>query len=116
MLDATSVKWSQALTGVPWEVAGARGENDRNPEPIAILTNILTGTMVIPLNAVGISAVQEWIANPENNFGLIIDETTTTDGFTFSCRTAQTPAHRPRLNVYYISFDNKIYLPLIQAQ
>lgn len=118
--DVATVKWTQALTGVTWEVTGARGEKDRNPEPVAILTNILTGTMEIPLNAVGVSAVQEWVAKPENNFGLIIDETTTADSLTFSCRATLTPAHRPRLNVYYAlpkatATDHKVYLPLVQA-
>lgn len=114
--DAQTATWTRALTDIAWQVPGARGETDRNLEPVAILTNILTGTMEIPLNETGISTVQEWVAKPENNFGLVIDETTTADGFSFSCRAELTPGLRPRLNVHYISFDNKVYLPVVQTQ
>jgi hypothetical protein len=51
--------------------------------------------------AISPSVVQGWVDNPASNNGIIIANTTNTDGFDFSSREATTSSLRPQIGVTY---------------
>ncbi len=92
--------WNVFASGSNWEVAGGNGSSDRGSTVLGTMTGT-TGTKTFSLNASGIALVQKWINTPSSNNGLIILNSSSTDGFDFSSREAATASQRPRLTITY---------------
>ena len=63
--------------------------------------DILSSTVTIPLNT---TMVQDWVSNPNNNFGIFLlepDAADDTDILTFYSSEAATAAYRPKLTIVY---------------
>lgn len=97
----SSATWNNASTGTPWQVAGAKGANDRGTTVLGAITATTTGAKTITLNAAGLAAVQAWIQNPSANFGLTLQDYTGTDSLAFQSSESGTVAARPKLEITY---------------
>jgi hypothetical protein len=100
--DATQVTWNIAKTGQNWATPGANGATDRG----AVLGTVIgatDSTQTVTLNAAGIARVRAWIDNPSSNAGVIVANTTITDGIDLGASDNLTAARRPKLTVTYDS-------------
>lgn len=93
--------WRWSRSGSWWEVAGARGATDHSTTSLASLTPSSSGQQAFALNASGVAKVQEWLYDPVANNGLIVADSSNTDGFDFYSREAFDPSLRPVLQVVY---------------
>ncbi len=93
--------FNQAAAGAPWEVAGAAGPSDRGSTVLGTVTAPATGLATIQLNENGVAIVQSWIANPQANHGLILQDYTnaTTNDLDFNSSETSTVANRPILSL-----------------
>jgi len=89
--------WRLYASGSTWEVAGAKGSNDRGAQVGSVVAP-KTGKQTSTIPA---SVVQGWLDNPATNNGIIIANLTNIDSFDFSSRESATAANRPQLNVTY---------------
>src|SRR6185503_17812723 len=64
--------WKTSNGSASWFGVGAQGNMDRGQRPIGLLAPATPGMYALPLNELGISAVQTWISEPGKNFGIII--------------------------------------------
>lgn len=92
------VTWERASDAEAWAAAGADGVGDRDTTAIGVATG-LVGPLSIELDAEGLQVVEQWIADPSSNHGVIIFDTAATNGLDFYSRDHGTPAARPRLDV-----------------
>ena len=92
--------WRVRATGQMWDAPGAAGSGDRDPEPFASMTLDSTDTWyVVELT----DAVQGWVSNPEENFGLVLESVGVGHDFRFwSSDYERTIVHRPRLCVDFV--------------
>jgi acid phosphatase type 7 len=95
------VTWNSALSGTAWQTAGATGSLDRDSTTIGSLSGKSTGSVTASLNSYGVSVVQGWVKNPNQNFGIIVASTTNSDGLTIASSDYATIANRPLLTVTY---------------
>jgi hypothetical protein len=102
----SSVTWNNASSETAWQTAGAMGSLDRGTTSIGSLSAAATGTVTVNLNSAGISAVQSWITNPSQNFGIIITSPSNTDGLDVYSSEYTTVAYRPKLTVNYTRATN----------
>ncbi len=88
-------------TGLVWQTPGAAGSADRGTTVLGVLTAPVAGPTTVTLNAAGIALVQSWIAHPETNYGLIIQDydNVCTDDLDFDSRETSVAAQRPKLTV-----------------
>ncbi len=93
--------WNLAATGTAWGTAGAAGASDRNSTPICAVSASTLGSLTVPFNAAGIARVQAWVNTPASNRGLIISDSSVTNGADFHSSESATALARPRLNVLY---------------
>ncbi|HVE85868.1 MAG TPA: DNRLRE domain-containing protein, partial [Myxococcales bacterium] len=95
--------WNQARTGVAWELPGAAGPTDRGGlvGTYAPPTGTTPFTYTLSLNATGVIALQNWVNVPSTNHGLIIVDTSVSDGASLGSSDDPTPANRPALVVHY---------------
>src|SRR5919107_1617092 len=76
------LNWNQAATGSPWATAGAQGATDRGTQIASVTpTNIAPYTFTIPA-----SVVQGWVSAPSSNNGILLANTTNSDGFAFQTK------------------------------
>jgi hypothetical protein len=96
-LEAT---WLLAQTGVPWATAGAKGTADRGQVSLGTTPVNVSGSVTIALNAAGVAQVQSWVADPAQNYGLIIATASNSDGLLLLQRgrrpRSSAAAHRDR--------------------
>jgi hypothetical protein len=95
----SQVTWDERATGVPWQLPGAQGVQDRSTEIVGAITASSTGTYVIDLNLGGIAMVERWIDDPSTNHGLIVTHYDRGDSVQFASREAAAASERPRLNL-----------------
>ena len=96
--------WTQYRLGQNWQAAGANGPADRGSTVLGELTASSSGSLVIPLNASGISVVQSWVDSPGTNHGfMVMDYINNRNGLDFSSRETSTVSNRPKLIVTYES-------------
>src|SRR4029450_7140497 len=81
----------------PWATPGALGAADRGPTVGSVSGS--SGTKTITLNSAGIAMVQAWI-NGQNN-GIIIADSSTTDGMDLASSEHGTQSYRPAPSVTY---------------
>jgi hypothetical protein len=99
----TSATWNQAQPGSAWQTAGALGEADRDPAPLGTLAPTANGSYVIALNAAGLARIKAWLDVPAQNFGIILSNTSNSNGVDVVTRESATVTSRPRLTVTYAS-------------
>jgi hypothetical protein len=99
--DELSATWQRAMTGNNWSTAGATNSADRDSTVLGTLGPASTGTLRINLNAAGIQAVQDWINDPNSNFGIILHDYTATDGIDFRSSETSTASQRPKLLINF---------------
>lgn len=100
-----SVSWNNASGTEPWQIAGAKGANDRDPTVIATIAATSIATTSFPMNAAGVAKVQGWVDGSVPNHGVVIASTTLTDGADVDSRETATLANRPTLTVTYLVDD-----------
>ncbi len=98
-LGATFRKFSATSN---WTTAGALDATDRGATVLGTLTATSKGKVTITLNAAGVAVVQNWINNPGNNFGFILQNYANGNtALAFDSREATTTANRPKLSITY---------------
>jgi hypothetical protein len=101
--DELSATWQRYASGKNWAGKGASGSGDQQPTVLGQLNASSTGVYRINLNAAGIAAVQAWINDPGQNFGIIIKDYTTSKAVEVSTSEAKTASQRPKLVINYTS-------------
>jgi len=91
--------WNVAASGTPWQVPGAAGPQDRDATLVGSVNATSTGSFTFALNAAGVALIQGWIDDPTSNHGLVIADTSTTDGLDFTSRQAASAGDGPRLSI-----------------
>ncbi len=94
--------WQEYRSGSAWQTAGASGTLDRGSSAIAEMTTNSTGEHVISLNSAGLALVQSWINSPASNNGVIITNSSNTDGLDIYSSETATVSSRPKLSVRYL--------------
>jgi len=95
----SQVTWQGPVTGEAWSAPGAAGEADRDPEPIAtIVLDATNAWFDIEL----VEIVQEWISNPTENFGLLLEGEGVSLEYRFWSSDYSRVVHRPRLCLEYV--------------
>ncbi|MCS7040986.1 MAG: sugar-binding protein, partial [Anaerolineae bacterium] len=96
--DEMSATHQQALTGTPWQLAGANGAADRNLTRLSAATLPASGPVSWDVRA----AVQTWVGSPGTAFGFIL---TGDEGgyvhYSLATREHTDPSLRPRLYLRY---------------
>ncbi|MDP5277011.1 DNRLRE domain-containing protein [Chengkuizengella axinellae] len=95
------VTWEQNTSHSNWETFGADGFSDRGSVVLGTVTANTTGTYSVELNVEGISVVQSWVNDPSLNHGLMIANSSNTNGLDISSSEAEDPTLRPKLTVIY---------------
>ena len=88
--------WVNYDTSKPWEVAGAKGALDRDATAVGSIGPTATGKQTFTISS---SVVQGWVDSPASNQGIILANTTNTDGFDFYSRQSTTSSQRPTLTL-----------------
>jgi len=99
--DSAVATWERADYANNWGASGALNALDRDSTVIGSTPTATTGSAVITLNASGVARVQAWIDEPSTNFGLVISNSTNTDGLYFYSSEFATVSSRPMLSVTY---------------
>jgi hypothetical protein len=94
----SAATWLLYAAGNSWQIAGAAGSLDRGTTVAGSVSPSTTGKQTFDLSP---NVVQGWVDNPTSNNGIIIANTTNTDGFDFSSRDATTSSVRPQISVTY---------------
>ena len=94
----SAATWTLYAAGQPWQIAGANGSLDRDAQAAGTIRPSTIGKQTFTLSP---ALVQSWLDNPQSNNGIIITNTSNTDGFDFSSRESTTSSLRPELNVTY---------------
>ncbi len=95
--------WNRAEVGQNWQSPGAVGPLDRSINVIGSISTTTEGLRTITLNAAGVALVQSWVDDPQNNYGVAIqDFSDGGDRMTLSSREITTAARRPRLSIQYV--------------
>ena len=113
----SEANFNQASAGTNWQVAGASGPGDRGPNVMGRITAPQTGLTTVEINADGLGAVGFWIAHPEFNHGLILQDYTnaTTDDLDFSSSETSTLGNRPKFTVVYTTSSSTQNHPPVLA-
>jgi PKD repeat protein len=96
------ITWNEAATGSSWETAGALGSSDR--DNLELCNNVNAGSqgvISIDLNVGGVSMVQSWVDGSAANHGIIIADSSSSNGADFDSSESADAMNRPRLEVTY---------------
>jgi hypothetical protein len=94
--------WKKASATDNWGSAGALAAADHGTTVLGTLNVTAKGKATITLNAAGIAVVQQWVDNPNSNFGLIFQNYANSNHkLTFDSREAANAANRPKLTLQY---------------
>lgn len=99
--DESQATWSVFRTGQAWATAGAGGAADRGAV-LATVGNSPVGRQTYSFNAAGVDLVRQWFSGAAANYGVIVANTSTTDGLDVSSREVPTAANRPLLSISYV--------------
>ncbi|MCC7475688.1 MAG: DNRLRE domain-containing protein [Pirellulales bacterium] len=97
-LEAT---WQRYAAGNNWAGAGATGSGDQASTVLGQLAATNKGTSRINLNAAGVAAVQNWVNDAGQNFGIIIKDFAVSKAVEVSTSEAKTASQRPKLIINY---------------
>jgi hypothetical protein len=96
-----SVSWNTQNGSTLWSTAGAKHADDRNATSIGSFVGSV-GLHTVTLNATGLAAVQSWVSNAAQNYGIIIANATNTNGIHIrSAEATGSGIVRPTLTVTY---------------
>ncbi|MDA1315272.1 MAG: DNRLRE domain-containing protein [Acidobacteria bacterium] len=93
--------WNESSSGVAWQVAGAQGTNDRGTAVLGTFSAPGTGNILVALNVDGVAAVQGWVDSPGSNHGIIIVDSTASNGGDIRSSEYGTASLRPKLTIVY---------------
>lgn len=109
--DEGSATWQEARSGIPWEVAGARGTTDRGADVLGALGPADAGTRsAAQFGDAGLALVQRWIDGPANNLGVVIQDFGGLDELGFRSREASVSTLRPVLRITVLASPGTINL------
>jgi hypothetical protein len=94
----SAATWLLYATRNSWQIAGATGSLDRGT---TVAGNVSPSTIGKQTFALSPDVVQSWVNNPASNNGIVIENTTNTDGFDFSSREATLQSNSPQITVTY---------------
>jgi len=91
--------WRERLAGQEWDDPGADGVDDRYPDPVATLVLDTVNTWYsVDLT----DLVQDWVANPGSNYGLMLDGVEVTNEYRFWSSDYTSVSLRPELCLTYL--------------
>ena len=99
--DELSATWQRYASGKNWAGKGASGSGDQQSTVLGQMNASSTGVYRINFNAAGIAAVQAWINDPGQNFGIIIKDYSTSKVVEVASSEAKTASQRPKLVINY---------------
>jgi len=99
--EEQEASWKFARAGAPWQIPGARGEQDAASKTLVSIVPSSTGWSTFPFNDAGLQLVQQWVSAPRNNFGIGITKEPP-NAWDLASREWATPEHRPKLTVVYL--------------
>jgi len=102
------VTWQQAAARVNWQEPGARGVDDRDGDVLGVMLGPNEGELTTPFTAAGVAAVQDWIANPATNYGIIISDDDNFNGLVVDSAEGRQP---PLLIISHRSVDGSDVTP-----
>lgn len=95
--------WNEASSGLSWQSAGASGSLDRGSVELGTVSSSELGSYSFSLNSDGLAVIQGWVDNPDANYGLIMADSSVTNGMDFLSRETAVAMQRPKLTVTYTS-------------
>ncbi|HXG63184.1 MAG TPA: DNRLRE domain-containing protein [Planctomycetota bacterium] len=99
------VSWLQAAAGRPWQVPGARGDQDRGAAAVAAFQPRAAGPYRIALDS---ELVRSWVDQPAANYGLILADAENDDAVGFESRESPAAERRPRLTVTFFPGGGRV--------
>jgi hypothetical protein len=99
--DELSATWQRYATNQNWSTAGANSTADRGSDVLGTLASTRTGLYRIALNDAGVAAVQAWINDATDNYGVIIQDYAVSDGADIRSSEYATASQRPKLIINY---------------
>jgi hypothetical protein len=104
---SSSATWKDAYAGQPWDAAGAYGLGDRFPTPVATqhfsgCTNPADCNQWLDFDVT--SLAQQWVEEPEGNWGVLIQARSQFGRSTYSIASSEyflTSTLRPRLSIIW---------------
>lgn len=104
--NESQVTWNQADDNNNWQSAGAEGTNDRDTQVLGTVNANNTGSLTINFNTAGLAMVQQWLNDPSSNYGIIIANSSSSDGADFYSSEFSTVTSRPKLSLRYRNTTN----------
>jgi hypothetical protein len=99
--DEISATWQRYATGSNWSGAGATASSDAQAAVLGQLSATSKGIYRINLNDAGVAAVQQWINDPNQNYGIIIKDYNVSKAVEISTSEAKTASQRPKLVINF---------------
>jgi hypothetical protein len=99
--DELAATWLQYADGAAWSDDGASGASDADSAALGSISPTSKGTYRINLNDAGKAAVQAWINDADQNYGIIIKDYDNSKAFTIATSEAKTASQRPKLIIDY---------------
>ena len=99
--DELSATWQRYANGSNWAGAGANGSGDAQSAVLGQLSATSKGTYRINLNDAGVAAVQQWVNDPNLNFGIIIKDYAVKKAVEIATSEAKTASQRPKLIINF---------------
>jgi hypothetical protein len=99
--DELSATWQRYANGSNWSGAGANGSGDAQSAVLGQLSATSKGTYRINLNDAGVAAVQQWVNDPNLNFGIIIKDYTVKKAVEIATSETKTASQRPKLIINF---------------
>lgn len=93
--------WIDALIASAWATAGALGAADRDSLTLCTISAPVTGPLTVNLNVDGIAMVQSWVDGSAPNHGMVIADSTTSDGADFDSSESANAMNRPKFEIVY---------------
>jgi hypothetical protein len=95
--DEFSATWEQYAAGSDWAGAGASGTGDAESTALGQVGQTSKGVYQINFNGAGVAAVQNWINDPSQNYGIIINDYTNKKAVKIRSSEYKTADMRPKL-------------------
>jgi hypothetical protein len=99
--DELAATWQQYADGASWSGAGATDASDADSAVLGSMSPTSKGTYRINLNDAGKAAVQAWINDAGQNYGIIIKDYDNSKAFEIATSEAKTASQRPKLIINY---------------
>jgi hypothetical protein len=93
--------WQRYANGSNWSGAGATGGADADSSVLAAVSPTAKGTYRINLNDAGKAAVQAWINDAGQNYGIIIKDYNNSKAFEIATSETKTASQRPKLIINF---------------